>query len=347
MGLVEAMLGLTLLFSSFILAILSFKFFQTLQYGKNLLVISYLVSTALLSVNFIIAFVYIESFIYLKPEFIASSYNPWASFSPVISDELEIAYQATNVISFIAFWVASLFLTKHYAVRSRNFKYWLLVSIPVVYFSSQFFVAYIEDLNPLRQFRIDNESIYSYLYNLFINTVRIAGGVMFGLAFFSIARAISFPHLKNSIMTSGVGLIVLAGVNSVSSVIMTNYPLWGLISTSFSVAGAYCLMIGLDSAAFYIASDSSLRRILQQMPNKGFEIFRSLAYSKIQDIHENKLDKLSSYVYEEMQKNSIFKNTSEPSDVKNYIMEVLKEVDEYRLKSANKNNNHEQNQDPT
>ncbi len=341
MGFVEGLLGLTLLFSSFILALLSFKFFQTLQFGKNRLVISYLISTALLSANFIVAYVYIESFIYLKPEFITSTYNPWASFSPVISDELEFAYQLISVVSFIAFWIASLFLTRQYAFQSRNFRYWLLVSIPFVYFSSQFFVAYIEDINPLRQFRIDNESIYSYLYNLFINTIRIAGGVMFGLAFFVIARAISFPHLKNSIMTSGVGLIVLAGVSSVSSLIMTNYPLWGLISTSFSIAGSYCLMIGLDSAAYYIASDTSLRRILQKLPNKGFEIFRSLAYSEIQSIHENKLEKLSSYVYEEMQNNSLFKNSSEPADVKNYIKEVLKEVDESKLRINPTDDKHE------
>jgi hypothetical protein len=145
--------------------------------------------------------------------------------------------------------------------------------------------------------------------------------------------------------SQGIGLIVLAGVNSVSSVIMTNYPLWGLVSTSFSVAGSYCLMIGLDSAAFYIASDSSIRRILQRSPDKGFEIFRSLAYSKIQDIHEKKLDKLSSYVYEEMQNNNFFKNNSEPSDVKNYIREVLQEVDEYKLKLASMKNKHDQDQE--
>jgi hypothetical protein len=52
----------------------------------------------------------------------------------------------------------------------------------------------------------------------------IAGGILFGFAFLMISRGINYLQLKNSIIITGVGLIVLAGVNSTLTLIMTSFP---------------------------------------------------------------------------------------------------------------------------
>jgi hypothetical protein len=158
--------------------------------------------------------------------------------------------------------------------------------------------------------------------------VRIAGGILFGFAFFAIARGIGHLQLKRSIILAGVGLITLAGINSTLTIIMTNFPPWGILSISFSIAGSYCLMIGLDSAAFYIAADSSLRRFIQRLPSRSLDLLKSLGFTKIQDMITNKIEGLSDKVYEEIDHNNLFVARSEPSNVREYIDEVLQQVHE-------------------
>lgn len=241
-----------------------------------------------------------------RPDVITSKYNTWTSFSPIIPDSLAALYQLVGIISFVTFWIATLLLTRHYAIKTGSIRYWILISIPLVYFASQFLISYVEDLNPLKIFRIENTSVYSYLYNLFLNTVRIVGG----FALFAISRSVTHLRLGNSIIIAGIGLIVLAGVNSTLTIIMTNFPPWGVVSISFSIVGSYCLLIGLDSAAFYVASDSSLRRFIQRLPSKSFDLFRSLSFTKIQDMIANRVEGLSDDIYDEIDRNNLFTSAS-------------------------------------
>ena len=74
-------------------------------------------------------------------------------------------------------------------------------------------------------------------------------------------------QLKQSIIMTGIGLILLFGANSSSLIIMTTYPPWGILSITFMIVGAYFVVIGLDSAGLYIATDSSLRKAIQKSPS--------------------------------------------------------------------------------
>ncbi len=124
--------------------------------------------------------------------------------------------------------------------------------------------------------------MYGYTYNLFLNTVRTAGGIMFGIAFFILSKTIMHDQLKKSIVIIGSGLVLLFGANASSLIIITIYPPWGAISTTFLIIGSYLLIIGLDSAAFYLATDSSLRRIIAKSPQKEYDFLKSLGYSEAQ-----------------------------------------------------------------
>jgi hypothetical protein len=80
--------------------------------------------------------------------------------------------------------------------------------------------------------------VYGYAYNLFLNTVKTAGGIMFGFAFFAVSKNIVHFQLKQSIIMTGIGLILLFGANSSSLIIMTTYPPWGVLSITFMIVGA-------------------------------------------------------------------------------------------------------------
>jgi hypothetical protein len=284
-----------------------------------------MLATLILSFSALITFSYVEVFLQRRPDVITQYYNVWTSYGAVAPDSIEFLYQILGILSFLTFWFATLILTMKHISIAKNLKYWALICIPILYFSTQYLIVYLEEIDPIKQFSIENSSIYSYLYNLFLNTVGIIGGICFGIPFFMIARSTRHEQLKRSIMMTGLGLIVLIGANAAPIVVMTNYPPWGVISFSFSIAGSFCLIIGLDTAALYVASDSSLKRVLRKSGKDNYDIFDTLGFTKTQDIIAKRVNEITQRVYEEIQQDNMFRSMSEPHDVKGYIDEVLQE----------------------
>jgi hypothetical protein len=271
--LLETVAGINLITSSILLAILSSRFIRAFMNVSSKVVLAYSVGIAALSLSGIITFIYIDSFLQRKPDYITSLYNPWTSYAPTTVSQIFSAYQLIGIISFVTLWIATVFLTNHYASRTKT-KYWIMVSLPIIYFASIYLITYLEHLHLLELLGISDNPVYGYIYNLFLNTVKTAGGIMFGFAFFAISRKISHVQLKQSISMTGIGLILLFGANASSLIIMTPYPPWGIISITFMIVGAYFIVIGLDSAGLYLATDSSLRKIIQISPLKDYDILK-------------------------------------------------------------------------
>ena len=324
--LLEAVVGINLITSSVLLAILSSRLVRTYRNFPSKVVLAYMVAIAILSLSGIITFIYVDNFLQGKPDYITSDFNPFSSYSPTASPELVSAYQLMGIMSFVSVWIATIFLTSHYASKSKKIKYWTIVSIPLVYFASLYIIPFLEHLDLLGQLGIEDNPMYAYVYNFFLNTVRTAGGIMFGVAFFVLSRTIIHVQLKKSIIMTGIGLIILFGANASSLIIMTPYPPWGIISTTFLITGSYSLIVGLDSAAFYIATDSSLRRIIAKSPQKEYDFLKSLGRTEAERIVTNKVENISKQVYNKIQYDNLFTISSEPSNVREYINEVLGEL---------------------
>lgn len=200
-----------------------------------------------------------------------------------------------------------------------------MVSLPIVYFASIYLISYLEHLHLLELLGVSDNPVYGYAYNLFLNTVKTAGGIMFGFAFFAVSKNIVHFQLKQSVIMTGIGLILLFGANSSSLIIMTTYPPWGILSITFMIVGAYFIVIGLDSAGIYIATDSSLRKAIQKSPLKDYDILKSLGQTKVQDAVLNRIQYVSKQVIDELESYNVVRTSLEPVDVRKYIQEVLRE----------------------
>ena len=106
---------------------------------------------------------------------------------------------------------------------------------------------------------------------------------------------------------------------------MTPYPPWGIISITFMIVGAYFIVIGLDSAGLYLATDSSLRKIIQISPLKDYDILKSLGQAKVQDAVLSRVQHVSKQVIDELESNNLVRTSLEPVDIRQYIQEVIRE----------------------
>lgn len=323
--LLETIVGINLITSSVLLAMLLSRFLRTLKKSSSKVVLAYTISIAILLLNDIITFIYIDNFLQRKPDFITTQFNPWASYSPTTSSNVVSAYQIMWIVSFVALWIATILLTNHYASKTKT-KYWIMVSLPIIYFASIYLIANLERLHLLELLGVQDNPVYSYMYNLFLNTVRTAGGITFGVAFFMLSKTIMHTQLEKSIVISGAGLVLLFSANASSLIIMTLYPPWGIISATYSIIGSYLLIIGLDSATFYLATDASLRRIIAKLPRQEYDLLKSLGYSETENIVTSKIKNFSKQVYSEIRFDNFFYTSSEPTNIQEYINNVLTEV---------------------
>ncbi len=170
-------------------------------------------------------------------------------------------YNITYVISFILTWVATVLFLRNYSRKLGTSRYWILVSIPLLYFLSQFGYAL---LGLFTAFRISYPILFGVAYTLFFSGAIPAGGILFAVAFWTIARNITSSVVKQYMMITGYGMMILFSSNQASALIRFFYPPFGLFTLSFFGLASYLLLIGIYSAVMSVAQDSDLRRSIRQ-----------------------------------------------------------------------------------
>ena len=115
---------------------------------------------------------------------------------------LNNAYRASSFASFIAIWAASIFSLIGYSKKIGRIKFWLAVSLPILYFLSQSefilgpFIFSHRFLDPVTFFRI---------YTISFASTKLIGGIMFAIPYFLVSRKIDDPRVRNYLKLTSIG----------------------------------------------------------------------------------------------------------------------------------------------
>ena len=93
---------------------------------------------------------------------------------------LRFIYNYSDLVSFVLIWGATALLLLHYRRRLGLVKFWIIITLPLIYYLSTF-----TDVTGLYEPKSDLENFY---YNLYVALNSTAGGLMFGFAFLVIAK---------------------------------------------------------------------------------------------------------------------------------------------------------------
>jgi hypothetical protein len=108
-------------------------------------------------------------------------------------------------------------------------------------------------------FRTSQPILFGVVYSLFFIGSVPAGGILFGIAFWSIARNIRSNVVKQYKMILAYGMMILFSSNQASALVRFFYPPFGLVTLSFFGMASYLIFIGIYSSAISVAEDSELR----------------------------------------------------------------------------------------
>jgi hypothetical protein len=171
-------------------------------------------------------------------------------------------YVLTSVLSFILTWIATVLLLRHYSRKLGLTKYWIIVSIPLAYFLSQFQPLFLYSFADLR---LSNPVLFGIIYNLIFSISKPAGGVLFGIAFWSVAKSLTSKTVKSYMMISAYGMMLLFTVNQPTGLTLVPYPPFGLTSICFMVLASYLVTLGVYSSATSVSEDSRLRQTIRKI----------------------------------------------------------------------------------
>lgn len=311
--------------SAVLLGFLSARFFAWYKSNRNTIVISYGIAMATLSVLGIVTILYISNELsgqrgleYVRPEI-----NYLTILGGTVANAFTLMYLTISIISFIATWFSTILLLSHYSKKLGRTRYWVIVSIPLIFFLSQFQAVIVNLFVPLR---LSDPFLFGIISTLVFNSTKTVGGILFGIAFWSVAKNVNRREVREYMTISAYGMVLLFTANQPLGLTFLPYPPFGLVTVSFLGLASYLILIGVYSSALSVANDEkllrSIRRSVEQQSNLLSNIGTAQYEEKLQKVVLRKINDLS----EKMTIETGIQSSLEEQDIKDYVLMTINEL---------------------
>jgi hypothetical protein len=300
---------------------------------KNVVLFSYGIASAAISLNLVFLLAFDISILMSKPsevrEHLTTIYPAFASSSFVGTlNSLNVVF---GIISFILVWISTALLLRHYSRRIGRVKYWIIVCIPLAYFLSQFVPVFVDQI--ARPLITQSPILMSIVFTLIFTVSKPVGGILFGVAFWIMAKALKHTSvIRDYMIISAVGIILLF-VSVQGSVIFATYPPFGLMTLSFVGLSSYMTFIGLYSVAMSVAGDISLRQTIRKTAIEQSRFIDSIVTAQVEQEIEWRVLRVAKKHTSVLEKETGIEPSLTGDDLKLYLQEVLSEVKSHRKQS--------------
>jgi hypothetical protein len=240
----------------------------------------------------------------------------------------EIFYDIFNYLStgvFLMFVIGSATMLHHYARKMGRLKFWALILLPLVYY-----LGSLVDVIGLYVPETDQEFFYYYLYS---STTSIVGGGLLAFAFWNISKALSPNKAVMSYLRLCAYGFLLNSFATLASISAAPYPPFGIVSFTLLPLSAYIIILGLYSTAVSISQDVRLRQYVRNLTKENPGFLSNIGQAQMEREIQSKAADLESVVKQErlqLEKESGIQSSVQQQDIKQYLLEVLQEVDKHK-----------------
>ena len=240
----------------------------------------------------------------------------------------EIFFDVFNYLStgtFLLFVVGSATMLHHYARKMGRLRFWVLLLLPLVYY-----IGNLVEVIGLYVPETDDEIFYYYLYS---SLRAVVGGGLLGFAFWKISNALSPNTAVMSYLRLCACGFVLYSVATVGTISAAPYPPYGVMSISILTLSLYIIILGLYSTAVSISQDIRLRQYIRNLTRENLGFLGNIGQAQMERQIQSKASDLEHVVKEErleLEKKSGVKSSIQEQDIKQYLLEVLQEVDKHK-----------------
>jgi hypothetical protein len=307
-----------------LLGILSIAFIKWFRISKSFSILVYgLVFIAIVFILLLTIPLLTEQYMHRQPNLIDPlNYAALIDRAPLPSPDIAFVYGLGNYglpLMIISSWILTVSILKSYISRIGKMKFWVIISIPLLY---QLFTFVVRDANLVSD-PILVDIIYSRQFQFLMSISYQVAGLFFGIAFLTIAWKTRGKLLKNYLIISCIGLMALFSSIQPGMPFYAAYPPFGLVTVSFLGLSSYMLVIGMLGIAANVSRDSNLRREIYKGVATDSDILK-IGMAEMQRKMERKILPLA----DKIKLSDEMKKRVDPSmeDVKIMITEVLTEI---------------------
>jgi len=314
------------------LGLLAQRFFSWFKSNRNLVVLLYGLSGAMLAINAAFTIAFIEVILINTVPYVQSYEG--ASVTPFISpgslaDLLNFPYILTTVLSFMISWVATIMILRHYSSKLRQVRYGVILSLPLLYFLLQFLPPFQSIITALPQ----SETVF-FIYTFIFTFSKPIGGILFGIAFWVIARTLDHTSIvRDYMIISAYGLVLLFISNQAELLVNIFYPPFGVVTVSLMALSSYLLLLGVYSSAISVSEDSTLRQSIRQFAINEPKLLDSIGTAYMEQEIQKRVLALTRNTQRSLEEETGIQSSLTDDDVKEYLEQVIEEVKKERRKS--------------
>ena len=330
--------GISYTLAVVILVILALRFFSWFKSNGSYVVLSYGLSSTALAINVLLTLVIVVSNLSDVP---VIAY-PHAAFSTPfftpgsLSDILYNTYTISAISSFVFTWAATSLLLHHYSKKLGTTKYWIILAIPLAYFVTQFLPLFPELYSEFRQ---SDPILFSIIYTLIFSWSKPAGGILFAVAFWLMARSLKKSSIVRSYMiVSAYGFVLLFTSNQAIILLGVSYPPFGLAASSFVGLSSYLILVGIYSSAISVSEDSKLRQSLRSFAIRESKFLESIGTAHMEQEIQKRVVEFTKRTQDMMAEETGIQSSMTEDDMKQYLEQVIREV---KIQKSSTNHNNE------
>jgi hypothetical protein len=328
--LMKVVVWINYVISVILLGFLAQRFFSWFKSNHNILIIVYAIAMLVLSLSVVFTVLYVSN--ELTGQRGLERITPLQSpVSKVVLSNLALnsAYLITSILSFIITWFATVLLLRQNSRKLGRAKYWIMVSIPLAYFLSQFQYTFP---NAFTYFRISDPILSGVVYTMFFSATKPVGGFLFGLAFWTLARSTNNQAVKDYMITSAYGLILIFSSNQPLGLTLAPFPPFGLATISFSGIGCYLVLVGIYSSALSVANDIELRKSIRKSVMQKSNLLDSIGTAQMEQEIENNVMHLAKEHEQTLEEETGVQPSMTEQEIKDYLHTAIEEVKQHRNK---------------
>ena len=327
--LISFAVNLSFFFTGGLTILTSYYFFRWFKFNKSYVVILYAVGFALVTLELITSLIYLDyNFSHrqniLSVKHITTQISEYSNYSSDYGIQINSILQLNryiSVVSFFLIWIPTIMLLKIYSLRLGKIKFWLLVSLPLLYFILPFIM---DKFNLLDSLLLSYNSQSILIYNLIFSPSKQVGGFLFGIIFLIMARNIKRKPIKFFINLTGIGIALLFGSTVLYGLTFIVSPPFGVITILFMNLASYMVFIGFYISVKELSRDRTIYRELYNL-RQEFSLLKNISKSEMERTMYNRIGEILNKP--EIKENAILEVDTTFSDYKEWVNEILKVVE--------------------
>jgi hypothetical protein len=244
----------------------------------------------------------------------------------VVPSSIKLIYTYLNgwipiTVSFVFTWaITTMLLRQYYNQRVGKMPVTLLIllTIPLVlYMIGRYTELYTLFSGIVWRWE---DFANAYLFKSIFRAGLIAGSVMFGVAFFVIARKVASEKIRDYFTIAAIGAMMMSITTAPSGLQET----FGVAGRTLMLLASFMLCAGFYLSAVHIAQDARLRKIIKA--SAGSKVFGDMAVAQLGQETEKRVLDIVEKEREVIKEQTGIQPSLEQKDVKSYLDSVLLEI---------------------